>query len=60
MYTNFTTNRYKGCINLANNDLYLSYLSPNYKRILLSKHVKYSTEDTNIDKEVHDKIKEIQ
>ena len=58
-YINFKTMNWYGCINLETNDLYLSHTSPKYRRILGSKHVTYNPTDDTIDKEIHEKVKEL-
>ena len=58
-YINFRTINWYGCINLETNDLYLSHTSPKYRRVLSTKHVTYSPTDDTIDREVHEKIKEL-
>ena len=59
MYINFKTQNYRGCINLENNDLYLSYLSPKVHRLLGCKHVTYDRNDNDIEAEVHKAIEEL-
>lgn len=59
MYINFETTGYKGCINLKNNDLYLAKVSPKYRRILNWANLEYNAENKDIDREVHEAIKEI-
>jgi hypothetical protein len=59
MYINFKTLNYRGCINLETNDLYLSHVSPRYRRTLGTTHVTYDTEDKNIAQEVHEAVKEL-
>ena len=58
-YINFKTMNYRGCINLDTNDLYLSHLSPKQHRLLGSKHVTYNKDDTSLEREVHEAIKEL-
>ena len=59
MYINFKTLNYRGCINLETNDLYLSHVSPRYRRTLGTTHVTYSKENKDIAQEVHEAIKEL-
>ena len=59
MYINFKTQNYRGCINLETNDLYLSHLSPRIHRLLGCKHLVYSSDDNNIEAEVHEAIEEL-
>ena len=58
-YTNFKTMRYRGCINLDTKDLYLSHVSPKYRRLLETKHLTYEASNLNIDEEIHEAIKEL-
>ena len=57
MLTNFKTMNYRGCINLKTNDLYLSKVSPKYRRVLNWSTLKYSADNKNIDQEVHEAIR---
>ena len=57
MLTNFKTMNYKGCINLKTNDLYLSKVSPKYRRVLNWSTLKYSVDNKHIDQEVHEAIR---
>ena len=58
-YINFKTMNYRGCINLDTNDLYLSHISPKYHRLLGTKHLTYKLDDSNIEEEVHEAVKEL-
>lgn len=59
MYINFKTRNYRGCINLNTNDLYLSHLSPKYRRLLGTKHLTYKADDSEIEQEIHGAVKEL-
>ena len=59
MYINFKTMNYRGCINLENNDLYLSHVSPRVRRVLGCKHILYDVQDTSIEKEIHDAVNDL-
>ena len=58
-YINFKTMSWHGCINLENNDLYLTHVSPRYRRKLSCKHITYNVNDVSIDKEVHEAVKNL-
>lgn len=59
MYINFKTMNYRGCINLETNDLYLSHVSPRYRRTLGCKHLTYNAQDLAIEKEIHEAVKDL-
>lgn len=60
MLTNFKTMNYRGCINLKTNDLYLSKVSPKYRRVLNWSTLKYSVDNKYISTEVHEAIRGLQ
>ena len=57
MLTNFKTMNYRGCINPKTNDLYLSKVSPKYRRVLNWSTLKYSADNKYISTEVHEAIR---
>ena len=58
-YINFKTMNYRGCINLDTKDLYLSHVSPKYRRLLGTKHLTYRADDLGIEQEIHEAVKEL-
>ena len=59
MYYNFKTMNYRGCINLETNDLYLSHVSPRYRRTLGTTHITYNKDNTDIAQEIHEAVRDL-